>query len=127
MEMNLKEKRKELLRALSENEFSEDFHIFVTETLEDAEALGEDFAENIASVIVQCINDGAGDDETVEKSRFKYDFGKYVFEVKEALRRLDVKEGRIEKLIKLYDGDLLNAFNRGWSAEGVAENMNDNF
>lgn len=127
MEMNVNEKRKELLRALSENEFSADFHIFVTETLEDAEAVGEDFAENIASVIVQCINDGASEDETVEKSRFKYDFGKYVFDVKEALRRLDVKEWRIEKLIKLYDCDLLNAFNHGWSAEGVAENMNDNF
>lgn len=50
MEMNLNGKRKELLRALSEKEFSLDFHIFVTEAVQDAQYISEDDAENVANL-----------------------------------------------------------------------------
>ena len=65
--MNLSGKRKELLRALSEKEFSLDFHIFVTEAVQDAQYISEGDAENVAKLIVDCVNAGDGEDEIIEK------------------------------------------------------------
>lgn len=127
MEMNLNGKRNELLRALSEKEFSLDFHIFVTEAVQDAQYISEGDAENVAKLIVDCVNAGYGEDEIIEKARFKVDYEKYVFGVKKALYGLGVEDGRVENLMSLYKEDLMSAFNHGWSAECVAENMNDDY
>lgn len=127
MEMNLNGKRNELLRALSEKEFSLDFHIFVTEAVQDTQYISEEDAENVAKLIVDCVNEGDGEDEIIEKARFKVDYAKYVFGVKKALYGLGVEDGRVENLMSLYKEDLMNAFNHGWSAECVAENMNDDY
>lgn len=67
MEMNLNGKRNELLRALSEKEFSLDFHIFVTEAVQDTQYISEEDAENVAKLIVDCVNAGDGEDEIIEK------------------------------------------------------------
>lgn len=67
MEMNLNGKRKELLRALSEKEFSLDFHIFAMEAVQDAQYISEEDAENVAKLIVDCVNAGDGEDEIIEK------------------------------------------------------------
>lgn len=127
MEMSLNGKRKEPLRALSEKEFSLDFHIFVTEAVQDAQYISEEDAENVAKLIVDCVNEGDGEDEIIEKARFKVDYEKYVFGVKKALYGLGVEDGRVENLMSLYKEDLMKAFNHGWSAECVAENMNDDY
>ena len=65
--MNLNGKRNELLRALSEKEFSLDFHIFVTEAVQDTQYISEEDAENVAKLIVDCVNAGYGEDEIIEK------------------------------------------------------------
>lgn len=65
--MNLNGKRKELLRALSEKEFSLDFHIFAMEAVQDAQYISEEDAENVAKLIVDCVNAGDGEDEIIEK------------------------------------------------------------
>lgn len=119
--------RMQLLKVLSENEFSADFHIFVTEAVKDAQYISEEDAENVAKLIVDCVNAGDGEDEIIEKARFKVDYAKYVFGVKKALYGLGVEDGRVENLMSLYKEDLMNAFNHGWSAESVAENMNDDY
>lgn len=119
--------RMQLLKVLSENEFLADFHFFVTEAVQDAQYISEEDAENVAKLIVDCVNAGDGEDEIIEKARFKVDYAKYVFGVKKALYRLGVEDGRVENLMSLYKEDLMNAFNHGWSAECVAENMNDIF
>ena len=77
--------RMQLLKVLSENEFSADFHIFVTEAVQDAQYISEEDAENVAKLIVDCVNEGDGEDEIIEKDRFKVDYAKYVFGVKKAL------------------------------------------
>ena len=56
--MNLNGKRNELLRALSEKEFSLDFHIFAMEAVQDAQYISEEDAENVAKLIVDCVNEG---------------------------------------------------------------------
>lgn len=119
--------RMQLLKVLSENEFSADFHIFVAEAVQDAQYISEEDAENVAKLIVDCVNAGDGEDEIIEKARFKVDYTKYVFGVKKALYGLGVEDGRVENLMSLYKKDLMNAFNHGWSAECVAENMNDDY
>ena len=61
---------------------------------------------------------------------FKFSFPLFPFAgspVKKALYRLGVEDGRVENLMSLYKEDLMNAFNHGWSAECVAENMNDDY
>ena len=121
----------QLLKELSEKEFSLDFHIFVTEAVQDAQYISEEDAENVAKLIVDCVNAGDGEDEIIEKARFKarfkVDYAKYVFGVKKALYGLGVEDGRVENLMSLYKEDLMNAFNHGWPAECVAENMNDDY
>ncbi len=119
--------RMQLLKVLSEKEFSLDFHIFATEAVQDAQYISEEDAENVAKLIVDCVNAGDGEDEIIEKARFKVDYAKYVFGVKKALYGLGVEDGRVENLMSLYKEDLMNAFNHGWSAERVAENMNDDY
>lgn len=119
--------RMQLLKVLSENEFLADFHFFVTEAVQDAQYISEEDAENVAKFIVDCVNEGDGEDEIIEKARFKVDYEKYVFGVKKALYGLGVEDGRVENLMFLYKEDLMNAFNHGWSAECVAENMNDDY
>lgn len=119
--------RMQLLKVLTEKEFSLDFHIFAMEAVQDAQYISEEDAENVAKTIVDCVNAGDGEDEIIEKARFKVDYTKYVFGVKKALYGLGVKVGRVENLMSLYKEDLMNAFNHGWLAECVAENMNDIF
>ena len=119
--------RMQLLKALSENEFSLDFHVFALEAVQDAQYVSEEDAESVAKLIADCVNAGDGEDEIIEKARFKVDYAKYVFGVKKALCGLGVEEERVENLMSLYDEDLMNAFNRGWTAEYVAENMNDEY
>lgn len=89
--------RMQLLKVLSEKEFSLDFHVFATEAVQDAQYISEEDAEDVAKLIVDCVNAGDGED------------------------------GRVENLMSLYKEDLMNAFNHGWSAECVAENMNDDY
>lgn len=48
--------RMQLLKVLSENEFSADFYIFVTEAVKDAQYINEEDAENVAKLIVDCVN-----------------------------------------------------------------------
>ena len=55
--------RMQLLKVLSEKEFSLDFHIFVTEAVQDAQYISEEDAENVAKLIVDCVNAGDGEDE----------------------------------------------------------------
>lgn len=59
--------RMQLLKVLSENEFSADFYIFVTEAVQDAQYISEEDAENVAKLIVDCVNAGDGEDEIIEK------------------------------------------------------------
>ena len=119
--------RMQLLKVLSEKEFSLDFHIFAMEAVQDAQYISEEDAENVAKLIVDCVNAGDGEDEIIEKAWFKVDYEKYVFGVKKALYGLGVEDGRVENLMSLYKEDLMNAFNHGWAAECGAENMNDDY
>lgn len=96
--MNLSGKRKELLRALSEKEFSLDFHIFVTEAVQVAQYISEEDAENVAKLIVDCVNAGDGEDEIIEKARFKVDYAKYVFGVKRRFTGSASKTGALKTL-----------------------------
>lgn len=114
-----------LLKVLSEKEFSLDFHIEALEAVQDAQAFGEEAAEKVAKIIADAVLQGKSEDEIIEKARFNVDYGKYVFNVKKALERLDVAKNRIEKLMRLYEKDISDAFNRGWSPDNVAANMND--
>ena len=59
--------RMQLLKVLSEKEFSLDFHIFATEAVQDAQYISEEDAENVAKLIVDCVNAGDGEDEIIEK------------------------------------------------------------
>lgn len=59
--------RMQLLKVLSEKEFSLDFHIFAMEAVQDAQYISEEDAENVAKLIVDCVNAGDGEDEIIEK------------------------------------------------------------
>ena len=63
----LKKYRMKLLKVLSEKEFSLDFHIFAMEAVQDAQYISEGDAENVAKLIVDCVNAGDGEDEIIEK------------------------------------------------------------
>lgn len=48
--------RMQLLKVLSEKEFSLDFHIFAMEAVQDAQYISEEDAENVAKLIEDCVN-----------------------------------------------------------------------
>ena len=77
--------RMQFLKVLSEKEFSLDFYIFAMEAVQDAQYISEEDAENVAKLIVDCVNAGDGEDEIIEKARLKVDYAKYVFGVKKAI------------------------------------------
>ena len=83
--------RMQFLKVLSEKEFSLDFYIFAMEAVQDAQYISEEDAENVAKLIVDCVNAGDGEDEIIEKARLKVDYAKYVFGVKKALYGLGVE------------------------------------
>lgn len=88
--------RMQLLKVLSEKEFSLDFHIFATEAVQDAQYISEEDAENVAKLIVDCVNAGDGEDEIIEKARFKVDYAKYVFGVKRRFTGSASKTGALK-------------------------------
>ena len=88
--------RMQLLKVLSEKEFSLDFHIFAMEAVQDAQYISEEDAENVAKLIVDCVNTGDGEDEIIEKARFKVDYAKYVLALKRRFTGSASKTGALK-------------------------------